>query len=215
MEDLLGSLPLVAANPHQAPPPISFAVSVPMDVPEDDAWIYRQIRERGGAKVTNLEEEITMLRYYRTKMQESIHLHAVQAAEEFKSRLLDALFKRLNYSIQRGEISGSTQHFIMTWLSECVTQEVKRHFPVWDLGPKELKALQDNIATTGKVAEQFKKIVDGMTINVNTNNIEEVITWVMQAVVMPCIPMEYHVNIENALLQFSPQFGGAIQEEIG
>lgn len=212
--DPLNSLPMIPASPVpvQAAKPVT--TSVPMDVPEDDAWIYRQIRERSAA-VTNLEEEITMLRYYRTKMQESIHVHSHQAMHEFKSRLLDALFKRLNYSISRGEIDGSSQHFIMTWLSESVDQEVKRHFPEWDIGPKELKALQDNILTTGKVAEQSKKIVDGMTINVNTNNIEEVITWLMQTVIMPCIPMEYHVNIENALLQFAPHFGGAIEEDIG
>lgn len=206
-------LDLLPLQPVAPPASAMMPFHVPMDVPEDDHWLWQQIRER-SSKVSNLEEEITMLRYYRTKMQESLRIHSAAARMEFQSRLLDDLFKRLNYAVSKGEVPQSAQQPTMAWMSQAIQEAVTRHFPEWDLGPRELKAFQDNITATGKVAEQYKKIIDGMTININTEALEEKVTWIMVNIVMPAIPREYWPNIENALLQNSPEFGDVVQEEV-
>lgn len=188
-------------------------VAVPMDVPQEDHWVWRQIRDR-SAKVSNLEEEITMLRYYRTKMQESLSRHSAMAREEFTSRMQDEVFKRINYAGAQGHIPQSVVHNVVSVVSDVIMQAVKRHFPEWDMGPRELKAFQDIIVATGKVAEQYKKIVDGMVININTDDLDEKVTYVMQTIILPAIPREYWPNVEHALMQFAPEFREDITEEI-
>lgn len=188
----------------EPPRPQPVPSSVPMDVPLEDHWLFTQIAGKSD-KPSDLTSELTMLRYLRHKMMESLEAHSAAARDEFQKRVMDEMWKRISSSV---EVPPNIRDQVMGWTSEVLDYAIKRHFPEWDLGPRELKAIQDLIVATGKVAEQYKKIIEGMTFNINIDDV--MVLKVMQEVILPAIPRPIWPQVIVALKQFAPMVGEGI-----
>lgn len=193
-----------AQAPIQAPQ----QAFVPMDVPKDDHWIFHQISNQ-STKPSDLASELTMLRYLRHKMMQSLEAHSAEAKAEFQKRVLEEIWKRI---ANAPEVTPSVRDSVTTWVNEILEYSINKHFPEWELGPREVKAFQDIIVATGKVAEQYKKIIEGMTININID--DAMVVSVMQEIVMPALPRQVWPQVILALQRFSPTVGAGLLQQL-
>lgn len=158
-----------------------------LGVPEEDRVLFEQLR--GDTRLTSIIDEIAFHRYLRIKVTND----AMRSGDEDREGLLDDLCKL------HERHAGNPDAF---------REAASKKLPPAQLSLNAVRALSKLLETSGKLAEQQKKIIDGTEIKVNISG-DQMIQKIFVHVIRPVVPEEYWGLIRDQARKFAPLMGSA------
>ena len=159
-----------------------------LEIPEGDRGLFEQLRS--DPKMSNIRDEIAFNKYLRIILSREFEKWAFDSREDLIQEVLKLHEKgRLN------------------------PERLREILPTQNLTVTQARTLSKLLETSGKLAEQHKKITEGMTINVNVGGagtIQKIFTLVIQ----PCIPMDYWAACVEQLDKFAPEIGTVEETDV-
>ena len=152
-----------------------------LEIPEGDRGLFEQLRS--DPKMSNIRDEIAFNKYLRIMLSREFVKWACESKEELITDILKLQ--------QKDELSAESLREILPTQNLTVTQA---------------RTLSKLLETSGKLAEQHKKITEGMVINVNVGG-AGIIQKLFTQVIQPCIPMEYWAACIEQLGKHAPEIG--------
>lgn len=196
-EDPLGDLiyELSAQQPQQeAADDYRLPASV-LEIPESDRGLFEQLR--ANPKISDISDEIAFNKYLRILLQREFE----KWAYENKRELIEAVLKDVDKYVD-GKINRSK-------LKECLGNSL----PAQNLTVNQARMLSKLLETSGKLAEQHKKITEGMTIKVDIAD-PGVVTRMLVQLVYPCVPRDAWEAIRVRARSFAPSSGSSATLEL-
>ena len=152
-----------------------------LEIPAGDRGLFEQLRS--DPKMSNIRDEIAFNKYIRIILSREFEKWSFDSRERLINKILALQEKNV--------LDADTLRDVLPTQNLTVTQA---------------KTLSKLLETSGKLAEQHKKITEGMTINVNVNG-AGVIQKLFTQVIQPCIPMDYWAACIEQLGRHAPELG--------
>ena len=203
-------------DPFQAllqDPGLARAVPVPyesvnMEIPEGDRDLFEQIRN--NPRIADLKDEIAANRYLRVCLQRAIEARSVEAREKLIGDVVSKM--QVRASINPDPSVQAQWQQVRPFVEDVVAQSIRTHFPTLDVNLNEVRAFRELLLASGKLAEQYKKITDGMVLNVKMDG--RVLHSLINNVLMPTIPRKYLPALIQALEQHAPSMGLVVSQDL-
>lgn len=160
-----------------------------LQVPDEDRGLFEQLRN--DPRLTNIRDEIAYNRYLRILLSKQL------AASGDEDERLDLIDKIRDIAKKYGMDEEDLQEF---------RRAVDKVVPPAQISLQMVRALSNLLQTSGKLAEQQKKIIDGTEINVNISG-ENIIRKIFTHIIRPEVPMEYWDGIRQRAREFAPLLG--------
>ena len=197
------------ARPELATPQANAPVSLQLlEVPVEDQDLVEQLRN--NPRIADLRDEIALAKYLRVCLQRSIEARSAVALAHLGNTIIATIQAHLSV---RPELEDQ---LLLGLLMEAVEPSVRRalaaHIPALDINLNEAKAFREMLLASGKLAEQYKKITDGMVLNVKMDM--RILHGLLNHVVMPNIPRKYWPAIAESAERYAPQLGSVEQLEM-
>lgn len=157
-----------------------------LEVPPEDHALFEQLRN--DPKLTSIADEIAFHRYLRIKITRDLMR---SGNEEEREELIDDI---RDLAAKYGIDSEDLEKF---------RAAVNKIVPPANISLTHVRALSKLLETSGKLAEQQKKIIDGTEIKVNIagdTNIQKIFVHVIR----PEVPREYWPGILKRAQEFAP-----------
>ena len=152
-----------------------------LEIPEGDRGLFEQLRS--DPKMSNICDEIAFNKYIRIILSREFEKWAFDSRERLIQKILNLQ--------EKDDLSGDSLRDIL---------------PTQNMTVNQARTLSKLLETSGKLAEQHKKITEGMTINVNVNG-AGIIQKLFTQVIQPCIPMDYWAACIEQLGKHAPEIG--------
>jgi hypothetical protein len=177
---------------ERVPPPAPSGVSqkarlsaADFGIPKEDHDLFSRLLE--DPKITDLYPEIAYLRYLRVKLQESFEARRFERVHALGEAIMRVFKDRMEGSGMGEEARGTAY----SWVKDTLGIALAAHFPILDLDAQQANALRGICADIGKIISEWKKVTDGITVNLNSNE-DEIYLRILREVIIPAVPREYH-----------------------
>ncbi len=162
-----------------------------LEIPEQDRSLFEQLR--ANPKISDITDEIAFNKYLRILLQREFERWSVES----KRILVD-------------KILGKIQDYIVLEVDEFTSLEadLMKCLPSQNLTTAQANQIRRLLETSGKLAEQHKKITEGMELKINIGD-PGVIGKLLALCVYPVVGHEDWAKIAMRARQFAPQQGGS------
>jgi len=161
-----------------------------LEIPESDRSLFEQLRS--NPKVSDISDEIAFNKYLRILLQREFEKWAYENKRELIEAALEDVDKYTAGKIDRLDLK----------------RRLEDHIPAQNLTVNQARMLSKLLETSGKLAEQHKKITEGMTIKVDIAD-PGVVTRMLVQLVYPCVPRECWESIRVRARSFAPSSGSS------
>lgn len=175
----------------RAPSPVREKVRLSAEdlgVPREDWGLFGRLLE--DPNITDLYPEIAYLRYLRVKLQESFEARRMERVRALGEAVLRVFRDRMESAGMEGEVADSAYG----WVQETLGIALAAHFPILDLDVPQANALRGICADLGKLISEWKKVTEGITVNLNSNE-DEIYMRILRDIIVPAIPREFHRDV--------------------
>ena len=159
-----------------------------LEIPEGDRGLFEQLRS--DPKMSNIRDEIAFNKYIRIILSREFEKWAYDSRERLITKIME-----------------------LKEDDDLDEESLRKILPTQNLTVTQAKTLSKLLETSGKLAEQHKKITEGTTYNINVTGagtIQKLFTTVIQ----PCIPMEYWAACIEQLGKHAPECGFAEEFDV-
>lgn len=199
------------------PRPISAStagLATRIGIPREDLELFDSLAN--DPKLTDITQEIAYLRYLRVKLQQSIEARRDAMVIELGRRMLDSFDQALwapSSTVPEGSKSG-----VRDWMKTTLERLLNEHFPVLDLDKSNAAALRDMVTALGKMASEWKKVTDGITVKIESNE-DEMFLRLIRDILIPSVPRHMWVDIltraEGLTKELAPALPEGVVEYLG
>ena len=159
-------------------------------IPKEDLELFDSLAN--DPKLTDISQEIAYLRYLRVKLQQSIEARRDVMVVELGRRMMDG-FDQYLWS-QSSPVPEGLKSVVRDWMKTILERLLNEHFPIMDLDRANAAALRDMVVALGKLASEWKKVTEGITVKIESNE-DELFLKLIRDVMIPCIPRHMWVDI--------------------
>jgi hypothetical protein len=191
-EDPLDFLDVLALDAPE-PEPVSNRTRMLAEqagIPEEDRELFSALLD--DPRLTDITQEIAYLRYLRVKLQQSIEVRREAMVVELGRKMLTS-FDRYLWSASCPVPEGSKTP-VREWMRDILARMLNEHFPILDLDKAHAAALRDMVVALGKMASEWKKVTEGMTIKIESNE-DELFMRLIRDILIPSVPRNLWGNI--------------------
>lgn len=172
-----------------------------LEVPVEDQDLVEQLRS--NPRIADLRDEIALAKYLRVCLQRSIEARSAVALTHLGNTIIATISAHLSV---RPELEDQLlRGLLMEAVEPSVRRALAAHIPSLDINLNEAKAFREMLLASGKLAEQYKKITDGMVLNVRMDM--RILHGLLNHVVMPNVPRKYWPAIADSAEKYAPQLG--------
>jgi hypothetical protein len=165
-------------------------MSTRIGIPKEDLALFDELAN--DPKLTDISQEIAYLRYLRVKLQQSIEVRRDVMVIELGRRMLEAFDQYLWSS--GSPIPEGSKTLIRDWMKSILERMLNEHFPIMDLDKGNAAALRDMVVALGKLASEWKKVTEGITVRIESNE-DELFLKLIRDVMIPSVPRHMWVDI--------------------
>lgn len=161
-------------------------VAARLGIPRDDSAFYEEILN--DPKLMDIQQDIAYLRYLRKKLQDSIEARRDAMVIELGRKMMDS-FDAYLWS-QTCLVPDHFKSDIREWFKGTLERLLNEHFPILDLDKSNAAALRDMVTALTKSAADWKKVTEGITVKIESNE-DAMFTKIVQNIMIPVIPRQY------------------------
>lgn len=192
----------------------SVALAARIGIPKEDLALFDTLVN--DPKLTDITQEMAYLRYLRVKLQQSIEARRDAMVIELGRRFLEAFDEGLwSNSCPVSEESKST---VREWMRQTIQRLLNEHFPILDLDRSNAAALRDMVTALGKMASEWKKVTEGITVKIESNE-DELFLRLIRDILIPSVPRHLWVDIltraESLTKTMAPALPEGVVEYLG
>ena len=163
-----------------------------LEIPAEDRSLFEQLRS--NPKIADISDEIAFNKYLRIVLSREFEKWNAFSHQEMVSAI----------------IAGLLEAKIITEGAERATRKVlAANLPSTGMGASQVRALSKLLETSGKLAEQHKKITEGIRVKVDLAQ-PDVIQRLFSLVIAPSVPRQYWEAIEVRAREFAPTAGTSL-----
>lgn len=166
--------------------PQGSSVATRLGIPKGDTEFFDSLLN--DPKLMDITQDIAYLRYLRKKLQDSIEARRDTMVIELGHRMLES-FDAYLWGPSCVVPDGNKSE-IREWMRETLGRCLNEHFPLLDLDRANAAALRDMATALGKLASEWKKVTEGITVRIESNE-DQMFLKILQHVMIPVIPRQY------------------------
>lgn len=178
-------------------------------IPKEDLELFDTLAS--DPKLTDITQEIAYLRYLRVKLQQSIEARRDAMVIELGRRMLESFDQSL-WS-PSSPVPEGAKSVVRDWMKSTLERLLNEHFPVLDLDKSNAAALRDMVTALGKMASEWKKVTDGITVKIESNE-DEMFLRMIRDILIPSVPRHMWVDILSRAESLTKELAPALPEGV-
>lgn len=162
-----------------------------LEIPAGDRPLFEQLRS--NPKISDITDEIAFNKYLRILLQREFEKWSIDSRKALVEAVMELIREYDDNHISKAEL----------------VEQLEVTLPAQNLTVNQARMLSKLLETSGKLAEQHKKITEGMEIKVNIAD-PGVITRMLVQIVYPCVPRDAWEAIRARARSFAPMAGSGV-----
>lgn len=203
----LDALDHLAGPIPPAPSGKTLGLAARIGIPQEDLALFDSLVN--DPRLTDITQEMAYLRYLRVKLQQSIEARRDAMVVELGHRMLDAFDDSL-WS-QACPVPEDVKSVVREWMKQTVQRLLNEHFPILDLDRANAAALRDMVTALGKMASEWKKVTEGITVKIESNE-DELFLRLIRDILIPSVPRHLWVDILTRAESLTKELAPALPE---